>query len=521
MVLLAVTLPSSSQLFAQNHVAAVSLGQPAPSVQGPAVPPAPPAQEQPEVLSRGPVHEAFAEPVTLQPEESLVAPVQPPPAIAEVPPAEKPEGKQYVWIPGYWAWDADRKGYIWVSACWRVAPPRMSWVPGYWSKAPGGWAWVSGFWASGDARELEYLPPPPLIQDQGPAGVASSSDMIWVPPCMYWSRGQYVRRNGYWLRAQPNWVWVPSHYVMTPRGYVFSEGHWDYALERRGVLFAPVYFPASYYGRPNYFYTPSIIIDMGLLEVNLFAYPRYNHYFFGDYYDDAYLSIGIYPWFDCRRRHTWYDPIYEHAHWRHGRSNSRWEDHTRDEYRRRCSDRDLRPSRTFREQEIRLSRLNDDQRRGLQVVQSVEVAVSSSRRGTSLKFERIDSNERQRISRESVSVRTFGDDRGRWESRSDDSRSSSSKGRGGSVSVPSARRDSTSGSSRESQGSRSERVQIPNSPVTGRSVESGLFRRGSPSRPSGESRGGGGDSRGGSGSGGGGDSSGDSRGRGRGRDDGR
>ena len=44
--------------------------------------PAPaPAQEQPEVLSRGPVHEAFAEPVNLQLQAGLVAPERPPPNI--------------------------------------------------------------------------------------------------------------------------------------------------------------------------------------------------------------------------------------------------------------------------------------------------------------------------------------------------------------------------------------------------------------------------------------------------------
>ena len=32
------------------------------------------------------------------------------------------EGAQFVWVPGYWSWDADRNGYIWVSACWRAAP---------------------------------------------------------------------------------------------------------------------------------------------------------------------------------------------------------------------------------------------------------------------------------------------------------------------------------------------------------------------------------------------------------------
>jgi hypothetical protein len=95
------------------------------------VPPPMPAQEQPEVLTRGPVHEAFAEPVNLEFQAGLVAPTQPPANIEEIPPADRPAGDHFVWVPGYWSWDADRSGYIWVSACWRVAPPDMSWMPGY------------------------------------------------------------------------------------------------------------------------------------------------------------------------------------------------------------------------------------------------------------------------------------------------------------------------------------------------------------------------------------------------------
>ncbi len=68
-----------------------------------------------------------------------------------------------------------------------------------------------------------------------------------MPPCPYWQHDRYVVRRGYWLTLRQGWVWVPSHYVWTPRGYIFIRGHWDYALDRRGVLFAPVYFPRVVY----------------------------------------------------------------------------------------------------------------------------------------------------------------------------------------------------------------------------------------------------------------------------------
>jgi len=48
-----------------------------------------------------------------------------------------------------------------------------------------------------------------------------------------------------------------GHYVWAPRGYVFVDGYWDYAIGRRGVLFAPVYFNADVYGRRGFSYSPS------------------------------------------------------------------------------------------------------------------------------------------------------------------------------------------------------------------------------------------------------------------------
>ena len=52
-----------------------------------------------------------------------VVPKQPPDPIPEVPPDQKPEAENAQWLPGYWAWDEDRKDFIWVSGFWRVPPP--------------------------------------------------------------------------------------------------------------------------------------------------------------------------------------------------------------------------------------------------------------------------------------------------------------------------------------------------------------------------------------------------------------
>src|SRR3954465_10106698 len=96
---------------------------------------APPSDSRgPEVLARGPVHEAFAEPLNLQATEPLVVDATPPRPVEELPPEERPEGNNVQWIPGYWAWDADRNDFLWVSGVWRDCPPGQRWVPGYWNQ---------------------------------------------------------------------------------------------------------------------------------------------------------------------------------------------------------------------------------------------------------------------------------------------------------------------------------------------------------------------------------------------------
>src|SRR5688572_6510094 len=114
-----------------------------------------------EVLTRGPVHEAFAETVVFDPEAGVVVPKEAPDAIEELPPEQKPEGANVEWIPGYWGWDDERNDFLWVSGIWRDVPPGRQWVTGYWGKSARGSQWTSGYWANADASEIEYLPEPP------------------------------------------------------------------------------------------------------------------------------------------------------------------------------------------------------------------------------------------------------------------------------------------------------------------------------------------------------------------------
>src|SRR5205823_691564 len=114
-----------------------------------------------QVLTQGPVHEAFAEPVVFDPKAGPVIPKQPPQAIEEMPPDQKPDSPDAQWIPGYWAWDDSRNDFLWVSGIWRVPPPGRQWVPGYWNQVQGGYQWVPGAWTVVDQQQTQYLPPPP------------------------------------------------------------------------------------------------------------------------------------------------------------------------------------------------------------------------------------------------------------------------------------------------------------------------------------------------------------------------
>lgn len=402
--------------------AAVWLGGGAAVLAQQAVPPAVPAEELPagsQVLAAGPVHEAFAKPVPMDAQPPIVVPAQPPANLQETPPSERPAGTDVVWAPGYWAWDADRSDFIWVSGCWRNPPPGTYWVPGYWLQVSNGWQWMSGFWSrvtTQPQQTIEYLPAPPAAAETEPVAAAPSPDQIWVPGCWYWVQDRYTWRRGYWMTQQAGWVWIPSHYVWTPRGYIFCQGHWDYELDSRGVLFTPAYFPASVRLRAGFVFCPSVCVDLGALRLNLFVYPRYRHYFFGDYYDDAYRGVGIYPWFQCQTVHTWYDPIFVYDRWHHRQTEPHWAENRAHEFEQRRSNRDLRPPRTYTEVQARTARQAADARSERPLVQPLKTYASAPK--GPVKFVPVSAPDRRQLSVQSTEVHALRDQRNHWEAAS-------------------------------------------------------------------------------------------------------
>lgn len=256
------------------------------------------AADKVEVLARGPVHEGYAEPSEREPVASPIIPNEPPKAIEELPPDQKPEGDNIQWIPGYWGWDEEKKDFLWVSGFWRNAPPGRSWVPGSWRKAAEGWQWSGGFWAGvkEDKAEVEYLPKPPApLDNAGPTTPAPSEKHVYVPGTWVY-RDRYVWRPGFWSEHRAGWVWTSAHYRWTPAGYVFIDGYWDYPLADRGMLFAPAYIPATVYMAPTYVYTPTVIVREECLYGAFFARRGYGSYYFGDYFAPSYASVGFVAW---------------------------------------------------------------------------------------------------------------------------------------------------------------------------------------------------------------------------------
>ncbi len=267
---------------------------------------APPPPQGVEVMTRGPVHEAFATP-TVEAKPTMTVGKQPPAPLDELPPDERPEG-DVVWIAGYWAWDDDRTDYLWVSGCWRTKPPGKEWVAGYWREADTQqWQWVPGFWHSEPQQQQQpvaqgqppqqqdagvtYYPAPPAPPNVAPPGKPPQDDVFYVPGYWQWNGTAYAWRSGFWTRVQPGYVWVASHYRWTPSGYVFIPGYWDIAVARRGMLYAPVV--VDYRVVPaTYVYTPAYAVSDTLVMDTMFVRPCACHYYFGDYYEPRYRALG-------------------------------------------------------------------------------------------------------------------------------------------------------------------------------------------------------------------------------------
>jgi len=275
-----------------------------------------PVLTAPLVVARGPLHQALARPLNFNP--GLVVFKEPPRRLDEWPAADAPPASNAVWVPGYWAWDDASRDFLWVSGLWRVPPQGFHWVPGYWTQGRGSYQWVSGFWTN--RGEIEYIKNAPKQADLPPAAMPAS-----------------------WEVGAGSMIWTPAQYVWSPNGYIHVPGYWDYPLSQRGVAFAPVALPQPVEANLCLAYTPAHKINLSALTEHLFVRPRYQHYYFGDFYDEANLNLGIAPWFAFHPGSISYDPLF--AQYR-VQQTADWETTLRDQYVLRVADRTLRPATT-------------------------------------------------------------------------------------------------------------------------------------------------------------------------------
>lgn len=311
------TLRSFLSTFAVGGLALLLASAPTGSAQAPAK-----AAPEVDVLARGPVHEAFAQPQEGQALEGPVAPKEPPPPIEELPPEQKPEGDNVQWIPGYWQWDEEAGKFAWVSGTWRVMPPGRQWVPGHYAKTESGFQWVPGFWGNANVSEQQVLPTPPASVESGPSMPAPEADSVYVPGVWVYRDTRFLWRPGYYTGFRPGWVWVPAHYVWTPAGCVFVDGYWDYPLDRRGLLFAPAFIDPGAIPS-DWCYTPNFVVSADFLPSALFVRHRHGHYYFGDYFGPRYHRLGFTPWFDFRIGRGACDPLY--GYYRSAYGGGPWE----------------------------------------------------------------------------------------------------------------------------------------------------------------------------------------------------
>jgi hypothetical protein len=252
-----------------------------------------------DVQARGPVHEAYGEPTNPVGAAGVVVAKEPPAAIEEAPPEEKPSGDSIVWIPGYWGWDDEARDYLWISGFWRAVPPGRSWTPGHWQKVTAGYQWVAGFWGKPEVVETEYLPAPPASLDRGPSVPAAVATDSYVPGCWIYRVKRYVWRPGYWVAYRPGWVWTPACYRWSPAGYIYVAGYWDVPLLDRGLLFAPVRFVRPVYLAPRYVYRPTFVVQPDFLCGALFVRVGLPCFYFGNYFEPRYQRTYV-SWVNYR-----------------------------------------------------------------------------------------------------------------------------------------------------------------------------------------------------------------------------
>ena len=203
-------------------------------------------------------------------------------------------------------------------------------------------------------------------------------------------------------------------YCWSPLGYIFVDGHWDYPLGSRGLLFSPIYVaePALV---ADWTYQPSYCVSNEFLQGSLFVRPSCNDYYFGDYFGPEYESQGYTSWVDFRMGGRFRDPLYSYACWEN-RDDPDWQRDLYGLYQTRRRHDFARPPRTLAKQTNIVQNIHNVQQ-NIQNINNTKVNVHNmvaltsvkqiNETNTNLRLQQLPDSERTQIQQAGRKVRDF------------------------------------------------------------------------------------------------------------------
>jgi hypothetical protein len=216
-------------------------------------------------------------------------------------------------------------------------------MAGHWVKVEGGWQRQRGVWMTLEITSITFVPTaPPEAPVEEVANNPPDNNSFFVPGHHEYVETSYVWKPGKWVPNYSNWVWIPAHWVWTPCGYVFVPGYWDFLIELRGLLYAPVCVDLAYV-KPGWTYTPCCVVHNNCLLEALFVRPGCG-YFFGSYFQNKAYTC----WPDHCVRGKICDPLFTHYKL-HNKSKSNWEGNLKSLYSGRQSGRIASPPSNLKE----------------------------------------------------------------------------------------------------------------------------------------------------------------------------
>jgi hypothetical protein len=140
--------------------------------------------------------------------------------------------------------------------------------------------------------------------------------------------------------------------------------------------------------------------------------PRYQHYYFGDYYAANYSGAGFYPSYAINSGRFGYDPIFAYNRWQH-RQDIGWERRQAVDFENRRDHEDMRPARTWTGQGLQ----NASETTSRVGLPRVAALLDDLRRSNDSpqQFQPVDQTERQQFSQRAQEVQRLREERQRLE----------------------------------------------------------------------------------------------------------